>query len=124
MSLDREFTREIKKIANGDGSREAKFAFLKLAKAAAREMSTPKVMDNFSDILKTYGRVAVGVCVAATAVNRWDRLSASTVQWGREVLSLWTNRPLDTGCIIIDDGLHPSRIEEYAGAFIRLTSEN
>lgn len=23
----------------------------------------------------------------------------------------------------IDDGLHPSRIEEYAGAFMRLTTE-
>lgn len=123
MKLDASFAREIKKTANGDRSREAKFAFLNPAKAAAREMSTTKIRENFDSVLKAYGRVVVGVCVAATVVERWDRLDASTVQWGREVLKLWTNRPLDLGCVIINDGLHPTRIEEYAGSFMRLTAE-
>ena len=42
MKLDRTFSAEIKK-ANGDGRREAKFAFLKPARAAAKELSTTGV---------------------------------------------------------------------------------
>ena len=36
MKLDRTFVQEIKKDANSDGSREARFAFLKNADAAAK----------------------------------------------------------------------------------------
>lgn len=122
MKLDRVFAREITK-ANGDGSREAKFALLKPARAAAHEMSTPDVMRNFPNIVKKYGRVAVGLCVAATIIDRQDRLEPDSVRWAREVMKLWTNRPGDQNCILIGDGLHPTRIEEYAGSFIRLTTD-
>lgn len=122
MKLDREFTREIKK-ANGDGSREAKFAFLNPARAAAREMSTPDVMRTFPTIMKKYGRVAVGLCIAVTILDRQDRLEQTSVRWAREVMNLWTNRPTDPNCILINDGLHSTRIEKYAGSFIRLTTD-
>lgn len=122
MKLDRTLAREIK-AANGDGSREARFKFLLPAKAAARELSTPAVMAEFNDVLKTYGRATIAVCVAATVLERRDRLERSTVRWAQEVMRLWTNRPNDCGCVVIRDNLHPTRIEEYAGAFIRLTTE-
>uniref|UniRef100_A0AAU8B502 Nucleocapsid protein n=1 Tax=Dulem virus 34 TaxID=3145752 RepID=A0AAU8B502_9CAUD len=122
MKLDKTFSRELLQI-NGDGSREAKFAFLSPAKAAARELSTPAVASIFPDVVRKYGRTAVAVCLASTILQRQDRLLSSTVQWAREVMRLWTNRPNNTGCVSIDDGLHPTRIEEYAGSFIRLTSE-
>lgn len=123
MRLDRTFVREVKKTANGDGSREARFAFLNPAKEAARKMSTPEVMREFNDILKEYGRAIVGLCVAVTVLERRDRLNDSTVLWAMEVLKLWTNRPRDTLYLCIHDNLHPSRIEEYAGSFIKLTTE-
>ena len=122
MKLDQTFAREIKK-ANGDGSREAKFAILNPAKAASHEMSTPDVMRNFPTILKKYGRVAVGLCVAATILDRADRLGPASVRWAREVMNLWTNRPSDPNCVLIADNLHPTRIEEYAGSLIELTTD-
>lgn len=123
MKLDRTFAREIKKAANGDGSREARFAFLNPAKEAVRKLSTPNIRDEFGDILQEYGRATVGICVAVTVWERRDRLESRTVRWAREVLKLWTNRPVDTLCLYIHDNLHPSRIEEYAGSLIRLTTE-
>ena len=123
MKLDRTFAREVKKAANGDGSREARFAFLALAKEACKKLSTPDVMREFDNILREYGRVAVGLCVAVTVWERRDRLESRTVRWAMKVLELWTNRPSDTLCLYIFDNLHPSRIEEYAGSFIKLTTE-
>lgn len=123
MKLDRTFAREIKKTANGDGSREARFSFLNPAREAAKKLSTPNVRREFDDILREYGRATVGLCVAVTVFERRDRLESRTVRWAMEVLKLWTNRPSDILCLYIHDNLHPSRIEEYAGSLIRLTTE-
>lgn len=123
MKIDRTFAREVKKAANGNGSREARFAFLNPAKEAARKLSTPNVMREFDDILREYGRATVGLCVAVTVWERRDRLESRTARWAQEVLKLWTNRPPDIRCLYIGDNLHPTRIEEYAGSLIRLTTE-
>jgi hypothetical protein len=125
MKLDRTFSREIVKLANGDGSREAKLEFLAKARAARKELSTPEVMRGaFDKAIKEYGRVAVGVCLAVTIWERRDRLTSKAVQWARAVLDIWTNRPLNTMTVYIDDSaLHPTKIEEYAGEFMRLTTE-
>lgn len=124
MKLDGAFAREIKKTANGDGSREARFSFLRPAKEAAKRLSTPNVREEFNDILREYGRVSVALCVAVTIRERRDRLDDSTVRWAEAVLALWTNRPHDVSCLAIRDNLHPTRIEEYAGSLIRLTTED
>lgn len=123
LKLDSTFEKEIRKIANGDESREARFAFLRSAKEATRKLSTANVRNDFSKILSEYGRVTIGLCVAVTVQERKDRLSENTVRWANAVLKLWTNRPNDIFCLAIHDNLHPTRIEEYAGSFIRLTSE-
>lgn len=123
MKLDRTFVREIKKVANGDGSREARFAFLNPAREAAEKLSTPDVMREFDSVLREYGRVAVGICVAVTVWERRNRLLRKTVYWAAEVLKLWTNKPGNTLSLYIRDNLHPCRIEEYAGSLIKLTTE-
>ena len=124
MKLDRTFSREISKLANGDGSREAKLKFLTKARAARKALSTPDVMRGALDeALKEYGRVAVGVCLAVTIWERRDRLSDRAVQWARAVLENWTNRPADILTVYIDDSIHPTKIEVYAGDFMRLTTE-
>ena len=123
LKLDGTFAREIEKTANGDGSREARFAFLNPVRDAAKRLSTPNVRNDFDDVLWEYGRATVGLCVAVTVWERRDRLESRTVRWAEDVLKLWTNRPHDTLCLFINDGLHPTRIEEYAGSFIKLTTE-
>ena len=124
MKIDRTFAREVKKAANGDGSREARFAFLALAKEACKKLSTPDVMREFDNILREYGRVAVGLCVAVTVRERRDRLQSRTVLWALKVLKLWTNKPMDTCCLYIKDNLNSTRIETYAGSLINLTIED
>lgn len=124
MKLDRELLREIKKEANGDGSREAKFAFLKRAREARDMLSSPEVMSGkFTEAVGKCGRVPVAVCLAVTIWERRDRLNSGPVKWAREVLDAWTNKPVNILTAYIDDGLHPTRIEEYAGGFIRCTTE-
>lgn len=123
MKLDRTFVQEIRKEANGDGSREARFAFLRLASVAAQKLSTPDVMREFNNILREYGRATVGLCIAVTVWERRDRLSRKTVYWAQEVLKLWTNRPGSLLRLYIRDNLHPTRIEEYAGPLIKMTTE-
>ena len=124
MKLDRTFAREVKKAANGDGSREARFAFLNPAREAAKKLSTPNVRDVFDDILREYGRAIVGLCVAVTVRERRDRLQSRTVLWALKVLKLWTNKPMDTCCLYIKDNLNSTRIEAYAGSLINLTIED
>lgn len=78
----------------------------------------------FGDVLRRHGRAAVGACLAATIVARADRLEPKTVRWAREVLSVWTNKvPSNVEGLIINDGLHPCRIECYAGSLIDCTVE-
>lgn len=123
MKLDKTFANEVKKAANGNGSKEARFAFLNPAREAARKLSTPNVRNDFDNVLREYGRATVGLCVAVTVWERRNRLEGRTVRWAEEVLKLWTNRPHDDLCLFINDGLHPSRIEEYAGSLIKFTTE-
>lgn len=124
MKLEKDFAREVKKLANGDGSRELKFDFLKKVREARKALSTAEVAKGkLAEVIKEYGRVPVAVCLAVTIWERRDRLSQGVTAWAGEVLALWTNRPADILSAYIDDGLHPTRIEEYAGSFIRLTTE-
>lgn len=123
MKLDKTFSREISRISNGDGSREAKFAFLKKVREANKALSTPEVRRTYNDCIKRFGRVPVAICTAATIINRCDRLNDGPVNWAHDVLKLWTNRPADLCCAHIDDNLHPTRIEEYAASFIKVTTE-
>lgn len=123
MKLDRTFSRDISKISNGDGSREARINFLKTAKEVRRTLSTIEAPRIFMDCVKKYGRVPVAVCVAATIIDRQDRIDLKYCDWAAEVIKLYTNAPDGTVRLAIDDGLHPTRIIEYAGKFIKLTTE-
>lgn len=125
MKLDRTLASEIKKQANGDGSREAKFAFIKKVRDASKMMSRSEVLHGkFDEALKVYGRVPVAICVAATLHQRRDHMDNRKLDWASEVLSIWTNRTAHgIEDAYINDGLHPTRICEYAGSLIELTTE-
>lgn len=126
MKLDSGLAHAIKKEANGDGSREARFSFLKRVVEANKALSASEVAHGgFEVAMKEYGRVPVTVCVAATLYSRRERLDGWGLLWAQEVLALWTNRTpsgIDRATIR-DETLHPTSICGYAGSFIRLTTE-
>ena len=63
--------------------------------------------------------------IASTLYQRRERLDNWGLLWARAVLELWTNRGrtfVERACI--DDWFyHPTKICEYAGSFIRVTTE-
>ena len=123
MKLDRTLAREIKAL-NGDGTRGARLDTLNKVRAASKDLSVPKVREQFNDCLKTHGRAVTALCVASTLYTRRERLDEWGLTWALSVLNLWTNKmPSFIDRASIDDGLHPTRICEYAGSFIRLTTE-
>ena len=122
MTLDSELAREIRR-ANGDGTRAAGLELLRRVKGAKADLSSPDVLDHFGDALRKHGRVPVAICVGVTAVLRADSLNRWIVDWGRDVLQQWAYRPLDMTAALIEDNLDPSRIEEYAGGFVRATTD-
>ena len=121
MTLEKSFAREIQAV-NGNGSREARVAFLNRAREAARAMSSPEIMGRFDEFVHRFGRDVVGICVAATiCCDREGRIPRRMVDWAKAVMSLWTNRPGNPSSVLILDNLHPCRIGEYAGTLIRET---
>lgn len=123
MKLDRELVRGLKR-ANGDGTRKTRFGFLEKVRGAAELMSCTDAPKMLNEALKKYGREAVACTLAATILDRHDRLSRRTVIWATNIIEIWTNHGGIEDCLI-DDQLHPTKIEypEYAGSFIRLTIE-
>lgn len=121
MVLDREFEQEVRKTANGDGSREYKFAFWKQVRAAKEELSNTKAAELFDECVRKHGRVIIALCVAETLIARKDRLDNAEYGWALKVIDLWTNKPRDISGAAIDDGIHPTRILDYAGDLIKIT---
>lgn len=122
MKLDTNLAREIKAL-NGDGTREARFETLRKVRAANKDLSRPEVRDTINDTLKTHGRAIVSLCIASTLYRRRERLEGWNFDWAQAVLDLWTNKaPSNIDIAYIDDGLHPTRICDYARPFIRSTT--
>ena len=124
MKLDRTLAKEIRD-AIGDGSREAKFALLHRIDEARKEFSTPEIVTKFTEISRKHGRAVTAICIAATLSARSDRLDGWQLRWAQLVLELWTTKPSLSGIdrAVIDDGVHPTRICEYAASFINFTTE-
>lgn len=118
MKLDSYFVKEFKQSANGDGSKEARIDFLRRASAAARDLGNPSVMREFGKILQKHGRIPVTICIAATASQNKEHISRKLADWSDEILKLYTNKPHDLSRFAYNDGLHPSRIDEYTAFFV------
>ena len=88
MKLDETFANEVKKVGNGDNSREYKFAIDKELQEVSRALEDRY---EFENCLKKYGRAKVALCVAATIMANDYRFEAPQITWARAVMSLWTN---------------------------------
>ena len=118
------FSREISKIANGDGSRDAKFAFKEKLVGVSKMLSCKEAPCLFNECLKIHGRIPVAICVAVTINEKNYDMPFEMLEWAREILNLWTNRSYTTEFTyfaFINDGLHCLKITEYARLFIKST---
>lgn len=75
----------------------------------------------FEEHLKHWPRAVVACCVAATVSLR-EGMSPRAQGWARDALEAWKPTDSQRFCAYIDDNLNGTRIEEYAGNFIRLTT--
>lgn len=126
MKLDRELAREIKK-AQGDGSREARFALWNDVQDA-RDLMGDEAFEGpsrLNESLHRYGRAVTAIVIASTLSRRRERLDNWGLTWALAVLALWTNRghTFEERACIDDWFYHPTKICEYAGSFIRVTTE-
>lgn len=123
LKLERTLAREIKRAAPPLNDRAAFHAFAAKIREAKRDMSCTGIRDHFYDMLAKHGRPVTAIVLAATLWARQKRLEGWKLSWAQDVLDCW---PHTLGLLeeaAIDDGLHPSRICEYAGDFIRLNEE-
>ena len=67
----------------------------------------------------------VAAALAVTLTDRAWRTGKWGASWATQVLEAWKGRPKGESEMdyIIHDGLHPLRIAEYAGSFLRVTSK-
>lgn len=121
MKLDRTLAQDIAKYTTNDGSQESINRIRRELRKVRSAMSSPDVMYRFAEHVKTFGRVPVAICTACSILERTKRLNSWSVKWAISVIAA-CRMNLNTEDFMIADGLHPLRIEEYAGAFIRLTT--
>jgi len=117
MTLDKAFENEVKKVANGNLTREYKFDFMKEIKEVAIALGNRY---EFENCIKKYGRVKVALCVAATIKQRAHEFNARQLDWAIEVMLLWTNKnELSVLNAIIN--IHPAILSDNSSILRKLT---
>ena len=120
MRISRTFINEIKKTANGDNSREYKFAFIEEIKEVAATLGNRYGFDNC--ILK-FGRAKVGLCIAATIdSDKSGRYESCQRDWAHEVMIQWTNR-IDRSVSAATINIHPAILASNSSKLRKLTTE-
>ena len=129
MKADSTLLSEIKRAAGK--TRSERLAFLGQCNAFSSELGKAIKDNNGRQQLKTifdrvmlgYPRTVTDCCLAATIVMREGMTYASQV-WAQGVLEAWNPTSSQRLRAYIDDNLHFSRIETYAGSFISATTIN
>jgi hypothetical protein len=119
MNLDRTFANEIKKVANGDGSREYKFAFIDELKKVSAALENKY---EFDGAMKKYGRAKTSICIAATISKYTYRYESEQIQWAMAVMNLWINiceRSVSAAFI----NIHPCILADLSWELRKLTAE-
>lgn len=119
MTLDRTFANEVKKAANGDGSREYKFALVKELPEVSTALANRY---NFNECVKKYGRAKVSLCVATTMLKNDYRFEFSQIAWAREVSNLWTNKAGDRSELVATINIHPALLAENSYSLRQVTA--
>ena len=121
MKLDRTFVTEINKVTANDGTSAGRAAVKTRLRACAAAMSTIDIDEKLNDIIKEHGRAAVGICIAQKCAGEHyeDRHDERLCSWSRLVLAACKTELGDNGTY--NDGLHPTRVDDYAACLIKYT---
>lgn len=127
MKADPVLLREIGRMAGK--TRSERTFFLRQCEAFAHDLGKAIKGNNGMQSLKSiYDRVtlqyprAVNACCLAATISMRDGMSKAAQIWAYDVLNAWKPTASHRLMAYIDDNLNPTRIEEYAGSFIRITS--
>jgi hypothetical protein len=118
MKLDKTFENEIKKVANGDSSREYKFAFINELKEVSAALENRY---KFDDAMGKYGRTKVSICIAATISQNAHRYESGQIKWAMAVMNLWTNICGNSVSAAIIN-IHPGILEALSRGLRKLTA--
>lgn len=129
MKPDPTLITEIKRAAGK--TRSEKIAFLGQCNSFSEELGKAIKDNNGRQQLKTiFDRVMLGypravtACSLAATIAMREGMSYASQAWAQGVLEAWNPTSSQRLRAYIDDNLHHSRIEEYAGSFIRCTTIN
>jgi hypothetical protein len=117
MTLDKTFESEIKKAANGDGSREYKFELIDELKKVSAALANRY---DFDSCVQNFGRTKVALCVAVTIMSATYRYEEPQITWAQAVITLWTNkceRSISTAII----NIHHSILSDISSGMRKLT---
>ena len=127
MKCDPTLLREIKLKAGK--TKQERLAFATQCATFADELGSAIKANNGLQTLKTIvdkamlGELrAVTACSLAVTIEMRDGMSVNARTWARSVMEAWNPTASQRLRGYIDDNLNPTRIEEYAGGFIRCTS--
>ncbi len=116
IMLDRLFAREIKAVANGDGSDEYRISLSNELKQVSTALSHRY---EFDDTIKRYGRAKVCICLAAT-MSTQHGYERAQLSWAQSVMQLWTNKtPRSVSCALIN--IHPAILADSSYKLLKYT---
>lgn len=121
MKLDRTFIADINKVTANDGTSAGRATVKTRLRACATKMSTIDIAEKLNEIIKEYGRAMVGICIAqkCAAEHYEDRHSERLCNWSRLVLAACKLELGDNGTY--NDGLHPTKVDDYSACLIDYT---
>lgn len=90
--LDFTFARDVYNISNGDGTREARFAFMRDAKAVAKELSCPKAPYIFNHVVQTHVGFEIPRSTVTTVAVVRSELNRRMAKLRLSKLRLWMLR--------------------------------
>lgn len=118
MRLDSTFASEVRRVANGDGTREHARELSKELKTIAKALSHRY---QFDEVLKEYGRAKVALCIAAT-ISTQHSYELRQHQWANAVLMLWCNR-IGSSVERATVNIHPAILADVSNGLRGLTTE-
>ncbi len=116
--LDRTFVSEIKKVANGDGSREHRFELINELYDVSKALGNRYEFDN---CVKKYGRAKVALCVACTIIREKYRHETPQIMWAQAVMNLWTNR-VERSISAATINIHPAILSDNSRFLRKVTT--
>lgn len=107
----------VKKLANGDGTKEYAIRLTNELRGVAGELGHRY---SFDKCVKKHGREKVALCVAATMVARPTEFELHQKTWAKDVLATWENR-LPRSLLAAATDLHSAILADVSGSLRRFT---